>query len=123
MSSEGLIQSLMDDSLYLGVGERIRTRRRHLELTLEDVGAATGLHAAYIGQLERGRKKCSVRVLAALAAGLRLRVGDLFEDGKAARLSSGERELSILLLSANPRERALIVSTVRHFVRSLRKLR
>ena len=54
-------------------GEVLRERRRERGLTQESLAFTSGFHPTYIGQLERGQKSPSLRVILALAGALETR--------------------------------------------------
>lgn len=55
---------------YKGMGKRIRTRRRELNLTQERAAELAGVSTSFIGHIERGEKIASVETLAALSEAL-----------------------------------------------------
>lgn len=61
------------------IGERLRRRRKALQLTLEQVTDSAGITIGYLSQLERGRSSGSVSTLQKICEVLKLNVGDLFE--------------------------------------------
>lgn len=108
------------DAIYAKVGERIRAQRRQRSLTLEDLAEMSGLHASYIGQIERGAKKCSLRTVAALAEAMGLGAGKLFGAGAMTAASYG---LDAAVSLNSPAERLLLLELVRSLSKGLRKLR
>lgn len=62
------------------VGDRLRRRRKALQLTLEQVADSAGITTGYLSQLERGRSFGSVSTLQKICEVLKLNVGDLFES-------------------------------------------
>ena len=61
-------------------GERLRKRRRALQLTLQQVAGDAGITTGYLSQLERGVVSGAVGTLQRVCAALKLNVGDLFRD-------------------------------------------
>ena len=59
------------------LGEFIRARRRHANLSLRDLAALTQVSNAYLSQLERGRHEPSLSVLKAIADALEIPVAAL----------------------------------------------
>jgi transcriptional regulator with XRE-family HTH domain len=59
------------------LGERVKTRRKALGLSQEQLGQRCGLHRTYIGLVERGDVNLTVRNLLAVADGLGIDVGEL----------------------------------------------
>ena len=69
----------VEQRLNLSIGERIRTRRHELGLTLKQVGGRTGLSVSLISQIELGKSAASVHTLYKVATALGVRVGVFFE--------------------------------------------
>lgn len=63
------------------VGDRLRKRRKALQLTLAQVAERTGITVGYLSQLERGRATGSVSSLQKICSALKLNVGELFDSG------------------------------------------
>ncbi len=63
----------MDPSAF---GQRVRARRKRLDLTLEDVANVVGVNRRVIGELERGKSSVQVGIAlrVAQAVGLDLRL-------------------------------------------------
>ncbi|MDI2126593.1 helix-turn-helix domain-containing protein [Yinghuangia seranimata] len=66
------------------IGERVRDYRRMRRLTLRQLGAAAGVSASFLSQLENGRTDASVGTLRRLATALGVAVADLIETGAPA---------------------------------------
>ncbi|MFZ1008762.1 MAG: helix-turn-helix transcriptional regulator [Candidatus Sulfotelmatobacter sp.] len=54
----------------IAFGRELRNLRRKRKISQEELGARSGYHRTYIGQLERGEKSPSLRTLFDLAATL-----------------------------------------------------
>lgn len=61
-------------------GHAIRTRRRELGLSQEELAERAGLHRTYIADIERGERNVSLENIAKLALALQLRVSELFAN-------------------------------------------
>jgi transcriptional regulator with XRE-family HTH domain len=72
------------DDITTRVGFNIRRVREERGLTQERLGELSGLHRAYVGQIERGEKNIGVRNLERLSAALGVKVVDLFDDSLVA---------------------------------------
>ncbi len=66
------------------LGDRIRSRRVGLGLTLATVAERAGLSVQYVSNLERGRGNPTLEALTALAAALEMTLGDLLTEGEQA---------------------------------------
>lgn len=58
-------------------GERLRSRRKELQMTLEDVAERAQMNWSYIAQIERGERNVSIDNMAALAEALDIPLRDL----------------------------------------------
>jgi transcriptional regulator with XRE-family HTH domain len=63
------------------LGERLRSRRRKLGLTIAQVADSAGLSLPYVSNLERGRGNPTLDVLTSLAAVLDLPMAQLMGNG------------------------------------------
>ncbi|MDD5656267.1 MAG: helix-turn-helix transcriptional regulator [Elusimicrobia bacterium] len=110
------------EDIYRKVGLRVRARRRELGWTLEELGEACGLHPSFVGQIERGVKKASLRTVAALAAALRIGVGVLVDDTAFAP-EVWEARIGALLRDKSSHQKEILYSTLRHLSRELKSPR
>ena len=71
-------------------GEVVRAQRRTLSLTQELLAERAGVHATYIGMVERGERNCSLDVAAEIAKALNTSLFKLIEEaeGKNQKNSS-----------------------------------
>lgn len=83
---------------YKDLGARIRTARRRLSLTQEELAEKTGISASFLGHIERGTRVASLETLVALCNTLNVTPEYLlsaslhsFEDFMPEGLSTGER--------------------------------
>lgn len=61
------------------MGRVVRRERQERRLTIKELGEKAGLSEIYVGEIERGQKYPSSRVLESLAAALDLDIADLLE--------------------------------------------
>jgi transcriptional regulator with XRE-family HTH domain len=73
-----------------GLGTRIRTRRRVIDLTLDQIATAAGLSTSFLSQVERDLATPSVRSLAKIAHALNMPV-QYFVDTADASVSRSEQ--------------------------------
>lgn len=66
------------------VGQRIRTRRRELRLSLEGLGASIGITHQQMQKYETGANRITIGTLYEIAIALRLPVGSLWDGLPAA---------------------------------------
>lgn len=63
-------------------GEVVRAHRSVLSLTQEALAERAGVHATYIGLVERGERNCSLDVSAEIAKALDTSLSKLIEDAE-----------------------------------------
>ncbi|MFA6092576.1 MAG: helix-turn-helix domain-containing protein [Elusimicrobiota bacterium] len=109
--------------IYSEIGLRVRRERKRLGWTQEELGEKTGMHSAYIGQIERGTKKISLAALQRLAQSLGLRIGRLLDELLPPSSCADEWNSKIdgLLRDKSPQEQDLLYSTLRHLSKSMHK--
>src|SRR6266480_4380074 len=61
------------------LGRVIRRERQGRDMTIKELGDKAGLSEIYVGEIERGQKYPSAKVLESLANALELDVADLLE--------------------------------------------
>ncbi len=61
------------------IGRVIRRERQDRQLTIKELGDKAGLSEIYVGEIERGQKYPSSKVLESLAQALELDIADLLE--------------------------------------------
>lgn len=106
--------------IYRKVGALVRSRREHLGLTQEELGEAAGMHPSFIGQIERGVKRCSLQTLVRLAGALGVRLGDLIEEPLPERDKGWESKIGALLRDKSVHDKEILYSTLRHLSRELK---
>ena len=107
------------DSIYVRMGRSVKARRQALGWTQEELGEASGLHASYVGQIERGQKKVSLDTLMRLAAALRCTAASLLEEAPP-RGAGWSAKIDALLRDKPDREKELLYSTLKHMARQLK---
>jgi transcriptional regulator with XRE-family HTH domain len=100
------------DALSKAVGERVRGRRKKLGLTQEELAHRANIHTSYIGQLERGLRQPSLRVLACVAEALEMQLADLLRERPRAD-SPLLRELQRTLGTLSPAQQQVILDIVK----------
>lgn len=79
-----------DNAHDRAVGERLRLLRKQKQVSLQALGAATGLSIGYISQIERGISSASVRVLAVLCDKLGFGLDAVFQSPQSASSEPGQ---------------------------------
>ena len=111
------------DQVYRVIGERIRAERRRQGLTLDELESLSGLSGSYIGQIERNVKKSSLRTIARVARALDVPMGRLFGVRYLPSDGGVQRQLAILIRGSSSAEKRILLSTVKHLARDLKKMR
>ena len=62
------------------LGERIRTFRKQVGWSQEELAEACGLHRTYVGAVERGERNVSLINIVQFARALQVKPSDLLED-------------------------------------------
>ncbi len=68
-------------------GAKIRTRRKEIGMTLNELGERTGVSVSMLSMLERGVAGASIGTLVAVSSALRVQMYDLFEVSDKPQLS------------------------------------
>jgi transcriptional regulator with XRE-family HTH domain len=110
-------------SIYENIGRSLRSHRLAAGLTLDELAESSGMSPAYIGQIERNRKKPSLLTVAVLSQALGLPVDRLLDHSKEPPRLAVSQRIEILIRRLNPREQEVLVSIVRNLVKGLRATR
>ncbi len=73
----------MSHQLPLILGAAIRSRRKLLGLSQEDLAFGSGLHRTYVADLERGARNPSLASIAKIAKALTVSLSELFTNVKS----------------------------------------
>jgi transcriptional regulator with XRE-family HTH domain len=80
----------------LYVGERVRTLRTELRLTLQDLAGRLGISHQQLQKYEVGTNRFSAGMLYNVAQALGISVSDLFPGSEPTRVAAGERAIHTL---------------------------
>lgn len=78
-------------SLSKSFGEVVRARRKDLALSQELVAERAGIHATYVGMVERGERNCSLDIAEAIGKALEIPVSKLIAEAEALAASKTGR--------------------------------
>lgn len=70
-------------SLSKMFGEVVRARRKYLDLSQEQVSERAGIHATYVGMVERGERNCSLDIADSIGKALEIPASKLVEQAEA----------------------------------------
>ncbi|MGY6710167.1 MAG: cupin domain-containing protein [Rhizobiaceae bacterium] len=83
------------------LGERLRSRRQQLKLTLKEVALGSGLSVGFISQIERGITSPSLSSLVSVARVLRMEVGEFLAQPKPEGPVTRHDERPVYAVSPN----------------------
>jgi transcriptional regulator with XRE-family HTH domain len=98
------------------IGRVIRRERQDRQLTIKELGDKAGLSEIYVGEIERGQKYPSSKVLESLAQALELDIADLLElmaeEIRFERQPEPVNAIGFTLPSAPGQPRRLVVKKI-----------
>jgi XRE family transcriptional regulator, regulator of sulfur utilization len=75
-----MIRLMYEEDITQRIGLNITIIRERQGLTQEKLAELSGLHRAYIGQIERGEKNIGLKNLEKIAFGLNISIKDLLDN-------------------------------------------
>lgn len=114
---------MQKENIYQSCGKRIREERRHHGLTQQDLAEKARTSTNYIGHVERGTKRPSLRTLKKITDVLEIQLKDLFDTisrhGGSKKTGSDftSQRILYLLTDTYPADKKIILS----FVAALRR--
>ncbi len=98
------------------IGRVIRRERQDRHLTIKELGDKAGLSEIYVGEIERGQKYPSAKVLESLATALELDMADLLElmaeEIRYERMPQMTNTIGFTLPSTPNQPRRLVVKKI-----------
>jgi transcriptional regulator with XRE-family HTH domain len=98
------------------IGRVIRRERQDRHLTIKELGDKAGLSEIYVGEIERGQKYPSAKVLESLATALELDMADLLElmaeEIRYERMPQMTNAIGFTLPSTPNQPRRLVVKKI-----------
>ena len=102
------------------VGEFIRTQRSAAQVSLRELARAAGVSNPYLSQVERGLRKPSAEILAAIARGLKISAETLYEQAGILDRRSGTPD-TLAAIRSDPalseRHKAVLLELYETYVR------
>lgn len=110
--------------IYEHIGRRVREERMRRGWTQEQLAEKAEVHLSFIGQLERGAKKPSLRTLKRLAETFGIRAGDLLDEPSpaAAKPYPMGKKFVDLVCDQPPERQRVLYDTLRQLVRQAKKI-
>jgi transcriptional regulator with XRE-family HTH domain len=98
------------------VGKVIRQERQIRQMTIKELGEKAGLSEIYVGEIERGQKYPSAKVLESLARALDLDLAELLElmaeEIRSEREPQMTRAIGFTVPSSSGQPRRLVVKNI-----------
>jgi transcriptional regulator with XRE-family HTH domain len=98
------------------IGRVIRRERQDRQLTIKELGEKAGLSEIYVGEIERGQKYPSAKVLESIAGALDLDLADLLElmadEIRGERQPEAVEAIGFTLPSTPGQPRRLVVKKI-----------
>ena len=94
-------------------GKRVRTRRKSLGLSQEQLAELCDLHPTYIGQLERGEKNASLETIMSVCRGLDITPSELFRNISANGEKTTADSIYELTLQMSDKEQKAILEIIK----------
>lgn len=113
----------MKEDIYKTLGERVRAYRSRLGWSQEELGERAGLHASYIGQIERGTKKISLATLQKLALALKADMASLLDQHETRlKASNWENKIAGIVRDKPLKEQEYVYRFAKELTRLIKKV-
>jgi transcriptional regulator with XRE-family HTH domain len=103
---------------YRMIGKRIRRFRMSKDITQEELAFQIHTSAAYISNVERGRKKVSLQKLCEISEILGVTVNDLIYSSPGQNPVQGARELNELLSLCSVEEQKILLENISSIIQT-----
>lgn len=91
------------------LGNRIRTERKRLNLTQEQLAECIGVSSTYVGLIERGERSVTLEILILIANTLHVSIDYLLMDSVEVSSDSNFSLMKKLWQQATPSEQTLLI--------------
>lgn len=110
-------------NIYAVVARQLRLKRLQAGLTIEDLADAAGISVSFLAYLEANKKKPRLETVAKIAAALKIRVSELFNEKNVPAAASGKQKtvnrLLKLLRAQSPENTEIILAAAAHLAKKL----
>ena len=103
---------------YALVGRRIKRIRRYRNITQEDLAFSIGTSAAYISNVECGKKKPSLQKLYEIAGILGVTVNDLIYEYPDDTVILENRQIVEMISLCSPENRKLLLNSISSLIQT-----
>jgi len=104
---------------YLIIGKRIRRFRMSRNITQEELAFQIDTSAAYISNIERGKKKASLQKLCEISEILGVTVNDLIYNSAERTPDTGSKEFAELLSLCPPEDQQILLTNISSIIQAL----
>ena len=105
---------------YNAIGRRIRTARKELKLTQENVSEQVNLSVPHLSHIECGRTKVSLPSLISIANALHTTVDSLLYDNIEASRDAYDKDFKDLLRDCDADEKSVILAAAQQVKAALK---
>lgn len=106
---------------YNAIGKRIRTARKSLDLTQEELAEQVNLSIPHMSHIERGRTKVSLPSLILIANALNTTVDNLLYDNLSIAVDSFDKDFKDLLTDCTDDEKRVIYTAAEQVKHALKR--
>ncbi len=111
------------EDIYQSIGKNIRGARGQRGWTQEQLAEKANIHPAFLGQIERGIKKPSLKTLKQVADALGLKAGDLLDESTPHRGRAAKADVvSDFFRAYKPEDLRTFYKTLRTLARQIKKI-
>ena len=103
---------------YMLIGKRIRRFRLSKNITQEELAFQIGTSAAYISNIEHGKKKASLQKLCEISEILGVTVNDLLYSSSDQRPDNRSKEFAELLSLCSVEDQEIILSNLSSIIQT-----
>ncbi len=68
----------MKKEVLIKFGQKVRSERKELDLSQEELATRAGVHRTYIGMIERAEKNITLENIEKIAKALKINISDFF---------------------------------------------
>lgn len=114
----------MTEDIYTVIGKRIREERQKANLTQEELGEKADIHYSFLGYIERGAKKASIRTINKISVALGVPVSKIFESIELKPKKTGysmANKFDFFLKDRPRKEQEIIFNILKNMIRSMDK--
>ncbi|MBM3463215.1 MAG: helix-turn-helix transcriptional regulator [Armatimonadetes bacterium] len=102
------------------IGQKIREVRHNSHLTQEAFAEEIQVHPSYIGPMEKGRKRPSIRTLIRISERFEVPIYEFFLNGEAAK-NGPLLELNLMLSQRNRADQQMVLDLAKSLMKNLER--